>query len=142
MFESVTSSACSSLFFSFKLLMNLSVISSHSSGRSISRNPRQMKMVAPNLTTLKITSRLRRSTAARGKNEKRLNQNSLPPFVNPIMGKGDNRGNHFNNFSVSNVSNLVMLFLDGVHNFCWTPSISRKTDCMAPLPECKGFPKN
>lgn len=64
---SVRSSTCSSLFFSFRLLINLSVISSHSSGSSIRRNPIQMMMVAARRTTLNITSCLRRSTAREGK---------------------------------------------------------------------------
>lgn len=63
---SVRSSTCSSLFFSFKLLINLRVISSHSSGSSIRRNPIQMMMVAARRTTLKITSCFRRSTAREG----------------------------------------------------------------------------
>lgn len=61
--ESVMSSICSSLFFSFRLLMNLRVISSHSSGSNMSRNPMQMMMVAARRTTLNITSCFRRSTA-------------------------------------------------------------------------------
>lgn len=64
---SVKSSTCSSLFFSFRLLINLRVISSHSSGSSIRRNPIQMMMVAARRTTLNITSCFRRSTAREGK---------------------------------------------------------------------------
>lgn len=64
---SARSSACSSLFFSFRLLINLRVTSSHSSGSSIRRNPRQIMMVAARRTTLKITSCFTRSTAREGK---------------------------------------------------------------------------
>lgn len=54
------------------LLMNLRVISSHSSGNSISRNPMQMMMVAARRTTLNITSCFRRSTARKEKSSHAL----------------------------------------------------------------------
>lgn len=72
--DSVMSSVWSSLFFSFRLLMNLRVISSHSSGSSMSRKPMQMMMVAPSRTTLKIILCFNRSTAGREETAKESNQ--------------------------------------------------------------------
>ena len=68
--DSVSSSPCSSDFLSAMVARKRSVTESHSSGSSMSRNPRQMMQVAVRRTTLKITSCFRTSTARKTEEKK------------------------------------------------------------------------
>lgn len=69
--DSVSSSPCSSDFLSAIVARKRSVTESHSSGSSMSRNPRQMMHVAVRRTTLKITSCFKTSTARKIEGKKR-----------------------------------------------------------------------